>query len=93
MTTGQQTVNLIMCIAYEFILHSREKAGEAVEPNRTDSVNVSDDEGASLKESKGGLSAFTSFVDSQDAQAFEEDEGEAGGLMVREILCFLRCTA
>ncbi|KXN84214.1 Eukaryotic translation initiation factor 5B [Leucoagaricus sp. SymC.cos] len=58
-----------------------EQAGEAVESNKTASINASDDEGASFQKPKGGFSAFSSFVDTPDAEALEEDEGEGGGLM------------
>lgn len=75
-------MNLAVC--------SREKAGEAVDPVKTGSANISDDEGAHSKKSKSGFSAFASFADTEDVGAFEEDEEGAGGLMVniRINFCF-----
>ncbi|KAF5364381.1 hypothetical protein D9756_000896 [Leucocoprinus leucothites] len=58
-----------------------ENAGEAVEPNKTASVNVSDDEEGSSKKPKMGFSAFSAFADTQDVEAFDEDDGGGGGLM------------
>jgi translation initiation factor 5B len=73
-----------MYIAYGSTFRSREKAGQTVEPNKTASVNVSDDEGASFAKPTGGFSSFSAFADTQDVEAFDEDEGGGGGLMVRE---------
>jgi len=74
------------------INYSREKAGEAVEPSMTASMNILDNEGSSLHEPQNGLSAFSAFTD-QDAAAFEDD-GDGEGLMARELTnvnCIIKC--
>jgi len=67
-----------------FIIHSREKAGEAVESSMATSMNISDTEGSSLQKPQNDFSAFSALTD-PDATVFEDD-GDGGGLMAREIM-------